>query len=68
MDSTPLFTEQQAAHFLTVEVKTLQAWRSRGQGPLYTKLGRCVRYRVIDLQQFVSEHLQSSTSDVRRRP
>jgi hypothetical protein len=34
---------------------TLQAWRSRGGGPAFVKLGRRVYYRPEDLEQFVIE-------------
>ena len=37
-------TEMQAAIFLGVCVRTLQAWRVRGGGPPYFKIGRSVRY------------------------
>ncbi|MEN3239023.1 helix-turn-helix domain-containing protein [Methylobacterium ajmalii] len=41
----PLLTEAQAAHLLTLRQSTLQAWRHRGTGPTYIKLGASVRYR-----------------------
>ena len=38
-------TEMQAAIFLGVSARTLQAWRVRGGGPPYVKIGRAVRYQ-----------------------
>lgn len=58
-----LLTERQAAALLKVSVKSLQGWRSRGGGPPYHKLGRCVRYSVADLEAFVREAVRRSTSD-----
>jgi hypothetical protein len=60
---TTLLTEQQAAALLGVTVKTLQGWRYRGGGPAFVKLGRCVRYRAEDLQDFVTAAVRTSTSD-----
>jgi excisionase family DNA binding protein len=56
-----LLTERQAAEFLTVRVKTLQAWRVRGRGPKFIKLGGSVRYRREDLEQFLDEHTRVHT-------
>ncbi len=60
---TELLTEQQVAAFLHVTVKALQAWRSRGGGPPFIKLGRGVRYRLEDLEAFVTASRKASTSD-----
>ena len=58
-----LLTERQAAALLKVSVKSLQGWRSRGGGPPYRKLGRCVRYAVMDLDAFLRDAVRRSTSD-----
>ena len=59
-----LMDEKQAAALLNVSIKSLQAWRSRGGGPKFLKIGRLlVRYRLEDLQAFVVSALRSSTSD-----
>ncbi len=60
---TELLTEQQLAAVLHVKVKSLQAWRSRGGGPPFVKLGRCVRYRLEDLEAFLTASRRASTSD-----
>jgi excisionase family DNA binding protein len=56
-----LLTEQQAAQVLTVKVKTLQAWRVRGGGPKFIKLGRCVRYSRDSLLEFLAECTMAHT-------
>ncbi|MBK5282655.1 MAG: helix-turn-helix domain-containing protein [Nitrospiraceae bacterium] len=48
---------------LKVSVKSLQAWRVRGGGPRFLKIGRCVRYALSDLEAFVQAAVRSSTSD-----
>lgn len=64
MDSFPtLLTEAQAAQYLTLSVKTLQAWRSRGHGLPYHKIGRSVRYEKQTLQLFIEGQQRRSTSD-----
>lgn len=58
-----LLTEAQASRFLRVAARTLQAWRYRGGGPRFVKLGRSVRYRRSDLKRFVLDSIRRSTSD-----
>ena len=60
---TELLTEREAAALLHVSVKCLQGWRSRGGGPPYRKIGRCVRYEKADLETFVEQAVRRSTSD-----
>ncbi len=61
-----LIHEQAAADFLSVSIRTLQAWRVRGGGPRYCKIGRAVRYRRADLTAWVEEKTRASTSELRR--
>ncbi len=63
-----LMTEQEAGAILRVTVKTLQGWRYRGGGPPFVKVGRCVRYRLEDLQAFVTAAIRTSTSDPGSKP
>jgi len=43
-------------------VQTLARWRVHGQGPLYLKYGRLVRYRHEDLESWASEQQRVHTS------
>lgn len=49
----PLLNEKDAAIVLGMKVKTLQMWRHLSKGPRYHKLGRCVRYSMRDLEDFM---------------
>ena len=55
MDKERLVNEYEAAKILSLKVQTLRNWRSNLCGPAYLKLGRCVRYRIEDLEQFIKE-------------
>lgn len=46
-----LVTEDAAA-YLSLSRRTLEAWRLQGRGPTYVKLGRKVVYRPEDLDAF----------------
>lgn len=50
---TRALTEREVSHLLGLSVATLRAWRHRGQGPRFLRLGRAVRYLPVDLQDFV---------------
>ena len=47
-------TEQEAADFLNLSVKTLQKWRYQGSGPVYHKFGKVVRYQQTELDEFAN--------------
>jgi excisionase family DNA binding protein len=46
-------TERQVAEQLGLSVATLRAWRHRGKGPRFLRLGRSVRYLPSDVDDFV---------------
>ena len=46
-------TERQVAQQLGLSVATLRAWRHRGKGPRFLRLGRSVRYLSSDVDEFV---------------
>jgi predicted DNA-binding transcriptional regulator AlpA len=51
--SSPLFTEEQAALYLTRSVSSLRRDRKRGTGPGFVKIGRSVRYLRSELDRFI---------------
>lgn len=59
-----LITTKQAAQHLGVSARTVENWRTRGDGPPYLRLSRTkgVRYRLEDLEKFVAQRIRCSTS------
>jgi predicted site-specific integrase-resolvase len=59
-----LLTEQEAADILNISARTLEAWRMRGDGPMFVRLrGHAIRYRRDDLEKFIAAGVRVSTSD-----
>ena len=52
-----------ASKMTGIPVATLTTWRSRGGGPPFVKAGRCVLYRVADLQAWLDARVVTSTAD-----
>jgi predicted DNA-binding transcriptional regulator AlpA len=61
-DSALLDTKQASALFGLSE-STLRKWRLSGQGPAFVRLGRAVKYRQADIDQFLDERLFHSTAE-----
>jgi len=47
--------EREAAKILGVAIQTLRNWRCRRKGPPYIKMGRAVRYQLIDLLEYMDK-------------
>ncbi|QGM99649.1 helix-turn-helix transcriptional regulator [Methylocystis parvus] len=58
-----LVDEAGAAEILQISARTLQAWRMKGGGPRYVRVGRSVRYSINDLNSWIEARKASSTSD-----
>ena len=54
-EQTEMMTVREAARFLGFSPATLKKRRLRGEPPSYFKLGKAVRYRRDDLEQFLSD-------------
>ena len=52
-----LLTIEEAARLLGVKPQTLYLWVSRKQ-IAHRKIGRLVRFRMCDLEEFVDQHRQ----------
>jgi predicted DNA-binding transcriptional regulator AlpA len=59
-----LINECAVARRLDCEVKTLQAWRCRGVGPEFVKIGRLVRYDPRKVEAWVKARSVRSTSEL----
>jgi excisionase family DNA binding protein len=64
MSVDPLLNQNEAARILGVSVRTLERHRIAGSGPRFCRLGRLVRYRECDLDDWVSRSLRTSTSEI----
>lgn len=59
-----LLTETEAARFLRLAPGTLAVWRSRRRYNLpFVHVGRCIRYRLSDLQQWVKASVVSHSEE-----
>ena len=56
-----LLTVEELADYLGVPVATLYQWRYRRQGPPGFRVGRYIRYRPTDVQQWIERKLDSVT-------
>lgn len=63
MQHRDYFTSKQAAHYLTCAASTLAKRRVNGSGPLFTRIGRSIRYRRQDLDAWMEGRLSASTSE-----
>ena len=61
----PFLTTREAAAWLGLTKNTLEKMRVHGNGPLYRKHGRYVRYHLEDLIAWSEANKRKSTSDVR---
>jgi excisionase family DNA binding protein len=59
----PLLTAKEAAQYLRVSLSWLAKARMRGDGPVYVKVGRSVRYTEAALLHWMKSRLRMSTSE-----
>ena len=60
--TTPALTETQLAERWAISRKTLQAWRLRGGGPRFVRIGTAIRYMLSDITAYESVNTHDSTS------
>jgi predicted site-specific integrase-resolvase len=49
-----LLNEIHASQMLGVSVGAMRRWRREGRGPQFTRVERCIRYDVRDIERFVA--------------
>jgi excisionase family DNA binding protein len=54
-----LLTVEDLAEYLGVPVATLYAWRYHRQGPPGFRVGRHVRYRWADIEEWISDRIKT---------
>lgn len=55
-----LITVEELADYLGVSVATLYQWRYRSEGPPGFRVGRHVRYRWTDIEEWIEHQLQDA--------
>jgi len=61
-----LLTAEELADFLDVPIKTLYAWRYRGEGPVGFRAGKHLRYRWIDVEGWIDDRIQLTEANGRQ--
>lgn len=61
-----LLTTKQVAKILQIDVITLNTWRLQGKNLKFIKIGRSVRYREEDVNEYIQNSLRSSTNETGR--
>jgi hypothetical protein len=56
MESRTIVNEHEAAAYVGLAVQSLRNKRFKGEQPPYFKIGRSVRYRIEDLEEFLMKH------------
>jgi len=57
-----LLSPREAAQFMGIQPETLATWRSTKRYNLrYAKIGRSVRYRLADLEDFIASRMVGSS-------
>ena len=59
-----LLATREVAHLLGISHKTLERMRMEGTGPKFIKVGRSVRYRLSDVQEWIEQNVRQSTSEI----
>jgi len=54
-----LLTVEDLAEYLGVPVATLYAWRYHRQGPPGFRVGRHIRYRWADIEEWISDRIKT---------
>ncbi len=63
MNASDFKTTQETAKLLGLKKGTLETWRYHGKGPKFHKIGRYVRYSMVDIEDFIQASRRTSTSD-----
>ena len=65
-DSGPsrrMLSEKEVSAIFGIRVRTLQRWRTTGEGPRFCKANRAVLYSIDDIEAFLSERMHHSTDE-----
>ena len=57
----PLLCEDEAAKELKVRPQTMSAWRYRGTGPSYVRVGKLIFYKPSQLREYIDARVVRTT-------
>ena len=57
------FSTKEAARILGVSHRTLEDWRLKGGGPIFSKMGRIIRYHWNDIKSFCEACRYTNTGE-----
>jgi predicted DNA-binding transcriptional regulator AlpA len=60
----PLLRPQDVASLLAVSMSWLAKARLKGDGPVFAKIGKAVRYRRSSVIEYIKSRTRTSTSEV----
>ena len=64
IDRPALLTRDEAAEYLGIAPQTLAVWAVTGRYNLpFVKIGRCARYKKIDLDKFIERRTVGATQE-----
>ena len=53
--SSRLMTSKEVAEYLRISESLINSYRAEGIGPVYLKMGKLVRYRLEDVEEWMSK-------------
>lgn len=51
-----LVAPEEVAAYLGISPDTMKDYRQQGRGPRYTRVGKLVRYRMADVEEWLARH------------
>jgi hypothetical protein len=64
-DDFGLLTPADLAALIGVDARTLACWRAQSAGPDFTRLGRSVFYRRVDIESWIDLNVMPSDRTIR---
>ena len=62
--ATKHLTQNELAARWNLSPRTIERWRSNGEGPRFVRLGNRVMFRLEDIEAFEEQHLLESNAGV----
>jgi predicted DNA-binding transcriptional regulator AlpA len=62
-----ILTERELAEIMSFSPRTLQAWRQRQAGPPFIRVGRSIRYSLLDVIAWMKAQTCAPNAEGRRQ-